>query len=269
MKIRAYCVWRMAYCAVLLSACSPSRLLITARVTDAETGGPLSGALVMVRSSEMLAAADSQGITPGIEAGPRDTLLATCPGYLDELAPVNGRADTLRLALYQDLPRAVAGLVRSTSGFGIDSAVVALQGTAQAAATLADGSFFLADFPAGPQLLTITCPGFPAESLPVSARAGETTRVEFSLRDTANEGTLAGLVTGRGTSAPVSDAVLRLPDIGRETRSGPDGSYSFGRVPVGEHIISVQASGFAPDSVRCRVTRGWTVSVDILLEPTR
>lgn len=237
-------------------------------MTDAETGRPLAGAMVMKLPGEMLAAADSLGRTPGIEAGRGDSLLASRPGYLDELVPV-GRADTVRIALYEDRPRAVAGLVRSTSGFGIDSAAVLMAGSLEPVLTAADGTFLLTDFPAGPHRLFISRPEYPAESLTVSVRAGETTRVEVALRDTANEGTLDGVVLARGTQAPVSDALLALSALDREARSGADGRYHFGRVPVGEHLISVQAAGFSPDSVRCRVTRGWTVSVDILLDPTR
>ncbi len=250
----------------LCLCCSPARLLVTARMTDAETGRPLPGALVRVSGSDMLAAADSSGLTPAVEVSRRDTLLASCTGYLDELAPAAQLGDTVRLGLYPDRPRAVSGIVRTTSDLAVDSAVVTFAPAGPATTTLPDGSFLLDDFPAGPQTVVAARTGFPSESLAVRVLAGETLRVALALRDSSNEGTLNGTVGDRATGQPVSEAGLAITGLGRRTLSGHDGSYDFGRVPVGDYLVTVTAQGFADDSVRCRVTRGWAVSVDILLD---
>jgi hypothetical protein len=250
--------------------CTPTRQIVSARVADAETGRPLPGAMLMVMRTEMLAAADSFGVTPGLEAVARDSLVASHPGYLDEIAVLTAnQADPVRLALYRDAPRAVAGLVRSSGGFGIDSAVVALAGTPVAVTTTSDGSFLFPEFPAGPQTLVASRPDFPAESMPVFVAAGETSSVDFALHDTANEGTLAGVVFARAGGAPVPSVEVSIRALHRQTRSGADGRYSLGRVPAGEHLVSFAAPGFRADSVRCRVTRGWSVSVDVTLDPVQ
>ncbi len=66
---------------------------------------------------------------------------------------------------------------------------------------------------------------------------------------------VAGRVTD-ATGAPLAAAMVRLVELHRETRSHEDGTFSFGVVPVGEYLITVQRIGYRSLSRRVDVAHG-------------
>lgn len=68
----------------------------------------------------------------------------------------------------------------------------------------------------------------------------------------ADAATLAGHVLSAGGD-PVPDAVVSLVELRRETRTGPDGSFSFDDLPAGDHLIGVSSPRFGGTVQRIRL----------------
>ncbi len=69
-------------------------------------------------------------------------------------------------------------------------------------------------------------------------------------------GAVGGVLTTALAGAPLADARLLLPDLGRATVSDDKGAFRFSGVPVGSWRLIAQAIGYAPDTVQVEVRVG-------------
>ncbi len=99
----------------------------------------------------------------------------------------------------------------------------------------------------------------------VLAIGNETTRVSIALRDTTNEGSLDGEVVDAETGEPVGNARITVRETSISVVTNAGGRYSLDRVPAGEHDLTAVADGFESGTIRFRVAKGWTVTVDFEL----
>ena len=243
--------------------------VVIARVHDAETGKPIAGAVVTVKGSDIMAATDSAGVCLVMARVGRGTrLFASRPGYFEDTTtagPVT-RADTefVDLVLHPDLPRLVQGIVVDRATLQpLSGASVSVGGAELSTHTSVDGDYSFPGFPYGQRTLAAEYEEYQRETLRVTARGGETTRVDFALADTANTGTLDGQVTEYGTGQPVSGAVISVQGAGRQGTTDPSGAYLIERLPVGMHDLVVSCEGFRRGVTRFRVVKGWSVTVNL------
>jgi hypothetical protein len=79
-------------------------------------------------------------------------------------------------------------------------------------------------------------------------------------------GGVVGTVTDAASGAPISGAVVALPDLDRTVVSDGRGRYVVRDVPAGPQHVSVRRIGFAPRVLHALVPRLGDVVIDIGLE---
>jgi iron complex outermembrane recepter protein len=84
----------------------------------------------------------------------------------------------------------------------------------------------------------------------------------------AQTATIAGTLTNALSGDPVANApvTLQSPATMRQTRSGPDGRYTFSEVTPGKYELVVRIDGFLPSRTSVDVT-GTTLTSDVPLSP--
>lgn len=80
--------------------------------------------------------------------------------------------------------------------------------------------------------------------------------VGLALAQTPAEGTLQGRVSGASNRALLEGATVRLVELGRETTTGRDGSFAFGRVPAGRHAVEASYVGLQAQEFVAEVRAG-------------
>ncbi len=79
-------------------------------------------------------------------------------------------------------------------------------------------------------------------------------------------GVVGGTVVRTNTTSPLQGALVEILGTGATTSTGPDGRYSFLRVPAGQHVIEFRAIGFAPYRTTVVVASGQRLTVNATLE---
>ncbi len=244
-----------------------------ARVTDGESGSPVPGALVTVDRGGMMSAADSLGHTPPTDARVGGHVTVNRPGYITAHARLASSFETPDLArldvlLYPDLPRVVRGRVVDAGNLGgLYRALVFLPGTKVRDETGADGTYLINGFPPGLQTLQAQSDGRVTASADLLARGGDTTEINFTLRDTTNEGRVEGTVSDARTGRPLAAAEVTATGGVRATRTDSLGRFTMARVPAGERDLHAGAPGYETRIIPVRIVKGWTITVDFRLNP--
>ncbi len=122
--------------------------------------------------------------------------------------------------------------------------------------------------PQGAVNLRLTAPGYissviSAPTMPFDGRVDQDATMQSLPR-----GALTGRVRRSDTLAGIAGAVVQVPALGLSTVSTADGSYDFGTAPIGGHVITADAFGYAANEKRVVLgTNGG--GGDINLEPAR
>lgn len=221
----------------------------------------------------MMAAADSLGHTPPTDARVGDRVTVYRPGYITthvRLAAAPGIPGLARfdVLLYPDLPRVVRGrVVDAVNLGGLYRALVFLPGTGVRDETAADGTYIITGFPPGHRTLLARSEGRVTASADLLARGGDTTEVNFALRDTTDEGRVEGTVSDAGTGEPLAAAEISATGSGRTTRTDSLGCFTLARVPAGECDLHARVPGYETRTIPVRIVKGWTITVDFRLNP--
>jgi hypothetical protein len=232
--------------------------------------------MVTSEGSDIMAVTDSAGRCMVVVA-PRKggALLASRPGYLDlRLAgawPVKSVPDTVVIdfVLYPNRPRVVAGKVTDAgTRLTLAGAKVSVAHSDLSESTRVDGSFLFDKFPAGPQSLEVSFPGYPPKSFSVEAKGGETTDVNAALVDTANVGRAEGVVSDAGTGLPVRDAQVAVEGTELKAATDSTGRYVIENVPAGMHRLLVSGAGRRSAYTVIRLVKDWNVTVNLQLRKT-
>ena len=78
-------------------------------------------------------------------------------------------------------------------------------------------------------------------------------------------GTMSGRVMEDSTSRPVAGALITIGATGRIARSDSAGAFAAVGVPVGVHLVTVRALGFAAFEQRIQFDSGQRLEIDIVL----
>jgi hypothetical protein len=202
-------------------------------------------------------------------------LVASRAGYLDARVawspPARPVPDTIKadLILYPNRPRVVAGRVFDAgTKLTVPGARIAVAGSELAESAGDDGGFLFSRFPSGPQTLEASAPGYPVTSLSVQVKGGETTSVDLYLLDTANVGSVDGMVFDAGTGKPVVDARVTVEGTGCTASTDSTGRYAIVSVPVGMNKLLVSRDGYLKAYTVVRLVKNWTVTANLYLRET-
>lgn len=168
-------------------------------------------------------------------------------------------------------PRPAAAQTGSISGFVVDTlgnrisqaTVRAISGPSapREVRTFADGSYLLSLLNPGQYTFVAQREGFQDDVRTFNVLSGTNSRLDFRIASlTAQGAVLQGTVLRRGTTSPVSGALVQLtggagfPSVNTTTDSS--GFYRFNNLPAGRVRIVVSREGFANASRQVTLTEG-------------
>lgn len=251
-------------------------------VTNAQTGMPIAGALVVATGPGSGQAYTCQrggylisDLVPGYyqvhvsatgyEPQTVDSILVH-PGQVTrvnfELEPLGGPTGEL------------TGFVTDAqTGNPIHHALVQAIGPGSGQAyTCQYGGYRIRNLVPGYYQVTASATGYePQTQDSVLIQAGQTTQLDFSLNHSIiPNGNIEGFVTDAGTGNPIVFAMVRAQGPGSgQTHTDTSGYYFLSNLPVGLYRVTACASGYVPQA-RCsiEVTVNETTQVDFALECT-
>ena len=117
--------------------------------------------------------------------------------------------------------------------------------------TMANGKFAFPGVPAGDYTVSTVADSYPAgyslQTLapqPVTIASGRPASLEFSVKALRSiSGKVLAYDQTTLTTVPLAGVVVRLKELGRETRSGENGAYIFRALPAGTYTVSIEHQG--------------------------
>ncbi len=157
----------------------------------------------------------------------------------------------------------ISGAVtNSSSGAALSGAMVSSGSIS--ATTQADGSYTLANVPAGTVTVTASMAGFQTANQTVTLTAGGAATANFSLApSTTSTGIVTGKVTNISNGAVLSGATVKWNTTAVSTDSS--GVYTLNNVTSGTQTFTASATGYLARSSAISVTGGATSTLDFQL----
>lgn len=154
-----------------------------------------------------------------------------------------------------------------TDGAVLAGATVATEPATTTATTAADGTYTLADVPAGTYSVIVTAEGYLESTREdVTVTAGGTVTLDFALTAAATAGNIAGVVTDAASGDPIAGATVTTDPASETATTGADGTYELVGVAAGTYTVQASADGFEAASVTdVTVTAGETATADVTL----
>lgn len=237
---------------------------VTGTVSD-QNGDPIEGATVAAGGQSVETDAQGQYTLDGLAVGPQ-TLTVTTPGGAERTVDVEVVAnEQVDQSVTFELTGSVSGTVQTNSGEAVPDAAVRIEGTTIETSTAADGSFTLADVPAGTQTLVVDPADLAAQTFDIEVAAGEQTQREITLDLT---GGVSGTVFA-AVGSPSEDATVALVDENEqsvaETTTDSDGQYEFTGIQPGEYGLIADGGLSGRQQTTVTVVPGETVEQDLEL----
>lgn len=82
------------------------------------------------------------------------------------------------------------------------------------------------------------------------------------------QGQLQGRVSAEGSDSYLRGAIVRIPSLGIERTTGPDGRFSFSVLPDGNHTVTVRYLGYEGEQATVSISGGRSATLDIQLRRT-
>jgi len=173
------------YSPTLYTSNAPTTATLRGKLTDAMNGAAIAGGIVTVGGMNITTATDGSFEYSGLAAG-AFSLAATATGYQDYNAAGSlslGINDIGKLAM-QRLPTVstLSGTVSDAqSGLPVANAQLTLQGTAQSAASAADGTYSLANVTGTSLVVNVSASGYQSASFNLTVTQPGDITVDFPL----------------------------------------------------------------------------------------
>ena len=237
-------------------------------------GAALSGASVAISGGQIPTSQSVQTDAAGhYDEGwvPIGSYTVTCSasGFGSQSQPATvstGGTTTVNCALTTAATGSISGVVTNLgNGQALSGATLTAGGASTTSA--ADGSYTLANLPAGSVTLTGTATGYLARSYTVTVTGGATATQEVQL---STAGKIAGTVTGSGSALSGATVAISGGQIATNQSFQTDatGHYGSSWVPIGSYTVTCSASGFVSQSQTVTVTSGVTATANCALSPT-
>jgi hypothetical protein len=155
----------------------------------------------------------------------------------------------------------ITGTVTNTSGTALSGATVSNDNIS--VTTQGNGTYTLANVPAGMQTVTALLTGFQTGTQNVNVTAGGTSTANFSLTPTASTGTVTGKITNINTGGVLSGATVKWGSMAVSTNTS--GVYTISNVTSGNQTLTASATGYLPRNGTVDVVGGATSTLNIQL----
>lgn len=250
----------------------PTTGIIQGTVTDASTGGPLSGVEITVTGVTTSTAVTATngfykitGITPGnisITASKAGFLQITGAGTITA-----GGTLIFSPALSTTPPVATTGglsgtVIDSRTSLPIQGATISVVG-AKIYTAITDllGKFILPTMDAAGYTVSISAVGYVTQTYSVSIIAGNAINLgNIPLAITTTTGTVQGKVTDASSSAPLADVTITVSGSTTWTAvTAADGSYTVTGITPGAITISAAKTGYYAASGASTIASGLTI----------
>lgn len=255
----------------------PDMASLQGRVLDADTGAPVTGALVRLAQRGLEARTDGVGqfrftlLTQG-----QDQLDIQAAGYRTLISVLQLQAGqqldlgAIRLktagAGVADTAVTVAGSLRYFNGAGYYAASGArVQSGSQSATADSTGAYRLQGLPAGRVDLTATFSGYPSVQSSVTAQPGQA--VDFSpvfRQPRGSTATLSVSVSDTATGAPLPGVTVVLQAVSRTTDAQGKVSFTSGLL-VGRNSLTLSKSGYERALMTFDATEGQAIVISTAL----
>lgn len=246
---------------------------VVGTVLDAQTGEPLEGVTVSVVDGqvEQKTAVDGTyalNLPEGVVS-----LEFSKTGYFDNVVSAisivpehTARVD----ASIQFGSRTLLGEVTDATGDRVSGATVHVAETGDGMTTGADGAFGF-DLPAGAYNVSVSKLGLVTASVATAVQHGAVTTVEVELAPNVGSltGTVTSIQTDGGEPQPAAGAVISVLNLGEETVTADDGTYSFESLPVGNWRILVEHEDHYPQEATAVIEADETTVLDVVLQLPR
>ncbi|MED4051937.1 carboxypeptidase regulatory-like domain-containing protein [Priestia megaterium] len=258
--------------------------IITGQITNGQTGDPIVGSIVLLRTSGgigLIVGFDITdengtyfitGVAPGIY-----TVLATANGFGISNVGAIVQSDITTNADVALVPNvgAITGVITDLQGspiLGTDTQIEVFDQGGTLLKTLlaqSDGTFAVLDLPPGSYNLLVTAPNFAAQTTSIVIISDQTNELNILL--TPNPASITGQVLNVATGLPINGAILTVTDsngivVGSGT-SGLDGNFTINNLPPNTLIISAVAQTFGSDSKAVILTPGGEGTTTLTLTP--
>ena len=236
-----------------------STATITGRVTDAETGDPVSGATITAGSEQTTT--DSGGsFSLGVDATSY-TLTVSKQGYQTS-TPLRvtvgpGETQNVIITLTKSTATINGRVTDAESGDPVRGVTVTTDGGQTTTDT--DGSFSLSVV-VGTHTLTLRKEGYDTNTLQVNVSPGETKDVHATLSESSS--TITGTVTDAKTGNPINGATIKVNGEQATTDSG--GSFSLS-VKAGTYTMTITQQGYKTSTNPITVDPGTTKNVPMII----
>jgi Domain of unknown function (DUF1929)/Carboxypeptidase regulatory-like domain len=156
---------------------------------------------------------------------------------------------------------AITGTVTDSSGTALSGATVSSGGISDT--TQANGTYSLANVPAGAQTVTASLTGFQTGTQSVTVTAGGTSTANFVLTQAPSIGTVTGKITNIATGDVLSGATMKWGNMAVSTNT--TGVYTISNVSSGNQTLTASATGYLARSGTVNVVGGATATLNIQL----
>ncbi|GAB3728518.1 TonB-dependent receptor [Hymenobacter agri] len=146
----------------------------------------------------------------------------------------------------------VSGKVLDSKGAGIPGATVLVEGTTLGGSSNVDGTFNIANVPAGPRTLTISFVGYTSARIPVTVVAGQNASADATLSENTTQ-LAEAVVVGYGTQ--------RRQDITGAVTSIDSKQFVQGQITNPEQLIQGKVAGVSITSASGAPGAGTTVRI--------
>lgn len=255
----------------------PNPGTIAGKVSDANTGNPIRGALVEVLDGPLLIASaltDPNGNYSIPDLQPNTyTVLASASGFQEHFvqATVSSNHTTVVNFSLNNSPGTISGTVIDAVSLNpIEDAVVEVfQGTTRIGVVLTDasGNYTISGLAAGIFTVEADAHGFQGASMTVTVVENATTIVNFALN--SNPGTITGIVTDLCSGAAVSEAEVILMGSSFVSFDVTDssGQYIINDLAPGNYTVTVIKKNYVTTSQATAISEGVTTTLNFAITP--
>lgn len=230
------------------------------------SGTPVSGAQVSLSGGQIATSLTGTTNASGVYSSswiPIGTYTVTSGSVSETATVTSGKTTSITITQSSGGPTTgtISGAVTSSTGTALSGATVSSGGIT--ATTQTNGTYSLANVPAGTQTVTASLSGFQTGSQTVTVTAGATATANFTLTPASSTGAVTGKITNIATGGVLSGATVKWGSMAVSTNTS--GVYTISNVTSGTQTLTASATGYLARNGTVNVVGGGTATLNIQL----